>query len=193
MMRRTIAAAGLAALCAGCVGLNKPAAPLRYAIEPKPAIAPAANSGKSLAVRPLEPARPYKQNVVYRQGPELGVYTTIEWAELPSDAATRALVDALAASGRFTDVAKAADVGIPDLILTGQLRKFDLVRDTEPWTAVCEVRLELRSGPERSFIWAKTLAASEPLATADNGSLPAAMNAALGRVIQDAVTEIVAK
>ncbi|MBM3290162.1 MAG: hypothetical protein FJY92_08435, partial [Candidatus Hydrogenedentes bacterium] len=161
-----------------------------YAIEPKPAISPVESSGKSLAVRPLEPARPYKQNVVYRQGPELGVYTTVEWAELPSDAATRALIDALVASHRFSDVAKAADLGIPGLILTGQLRRFDLVRDVSPWSAVCEIRLELREGGARALVWEKTLTASEPLATDGNESLPAAMNAALTRVIHEAVTEI---
>lgn len=179
--------------CAGCVGLNKPSPPLRYAIEPKPQIAAAENSGRSLAVRPLEPARPYKQNIVYREGAELGIYTLVEWAELPSDAATRALIDALIASGRFTDVARAVDLGIPDRILTGQLRKFDLVRDTAPWTAACEVRLELREGAGRSLVWAKTIAASEPLATSGIESLPQAMNAALTRCIEEAVTEIVTK
>lgn len=183
----------LALLSAGCIGLNKPAPPLRYVIEPKPQIAQAENSGKTLAVRPLEPARPYKQNVVYREGAEMGIYTLLEWSELPSDAATRALIDALNASGRFKDVAKALDVGIPDAILTGQLRKFDLVRDTEPWTAVCEIRLELREGANRSLAWAKTLTASEHLATSESASLPAAMNAALSHVIEGAVTEIVTK
>lgn len=193
MIRKTMAALALVLAGVGCVGLNKPAPPLRYAIEPKPAIAEAASSGKTLAVRPLEPARPYKQNVVYREGAELGAYTTVEWAELPSDAATRALIDALNASHRFVDVAKAVDLGLPDLVLTGQLRKFDLVRDTEPWTAVCEVRLELRDAGGRTLVWADTLSAAEPLAAPDNGSLPAAMNAALGRLIASAVTEIVTK
>ena len=193
MTRQTKAAMALVMFCAGCVGMNKPAPPLRYAIEPKPEIASVESSGKSLAVRPLEPARPYKQNVVYRKGPELGIYTVVEWAELPSDAATRALTDALVASHRFTDVAKAIDLAAPDLVLTGQLRKFDLVRDTEPWTAVCEIRLELREGAAKSLVWDKTVSAVEPLATPGNESLPPAMNAALTRVIQEAVTEIVTK
>ena len=183
----------LALLGAGCIGINKATPPLRYVLEPKPQIAQAENSGRTLAVRPLEPARPYKQNVVYREGAEMGIYTLLEWSELPSDAATRALIDALNASGRFKDVAKAIDVGVPDFILTGQLRKFDLVRDTEPWIAVCEIRLELREGAGRALIWAKTLTASEPLTTSDSSSLPAAMNAALSYVIEGAVTEIVTK
>ena len=183
----------LVLVCTGCVGMNKPSPPLRYVIDPKPAIAAAESSGKTLAVRPVESARPYKQNVVYRTGPELGAYALLEWSELPSDAVTRALIDALTASHRFKDVAKAVDLGIPDLILTGQLRKFDLVRDTEPWTAQCEVRLELRAGAERSLVWQNTLTESAPLATSSSDSLPAAMNAALSRVLESAVTEIVTK
>lgn len=192
-MRFKLAAMSLVLLGAGCVGLNKATPPLRYAIEPRPEIAAVESSGKSLAVRPLEPARPYKQNVVYRNGPELGIYTLVEWAELPSDAATRALTDALNASHRFTDVAKATDLAAPDLILTGQLRRFDLVRDADPWLAVCEIRLELRAGVARELVWAGTIRASEPLATQGNESLPGAMNAALTRVIQEAVTGIVTK
>lgn len=180
-------------LSAGCIGLNKPAPPLRYVIDPKPQIAQAENTSKTLAVRPLEPARPYKQNVVYREGAEMGIYTLIEWSELPSDVATRALIDALSASGRFKDAAKAIDLGVPDLILTGQLRKFDLLRDTTPWTAVCEIRLELRQGTGRDLVWAKTLTASEPLATSESAALPPAMNTALSHVIEGAVTEIVTK
>ena len=193
MIRRMTVASALLLLGAGCVGLNKAAPPLRYAIEPKPEITAVENCGKSLAVRPIEPARPYKQNVVYRNGSELGIYTQVEWAELPSDAATRSLTDALIASHRFTDVAKAIDLAAPDLILTGQLRKFDLVRDAEPWMAVCEIRLELREGVARSLVWAKTLSGVEPLATAGNEALPAAMNTVLTRVIEEAVTEIVTK
>ena len=180
-------------LSAGCIGLNKPAPPLRYVIDQKPQIAQAENTSKTLAVRPLEPARPYKQNVVYREGAEMGIYTLIEWSELPSDVATRALIDALSASGRFKDAAKAIDLGVPDLILTGQLRKFDLLRDTTPWTAVCEIRLELRQGAGRDLVWAKTLTASEPLTTSESAALPPAMNTALSHVIEGAVTEIVTK
>ena len=193
MTRRILAVAATLLVCSGCIGLNKPAPPLRYAIEPTPQIAKAENSGKSLAVRPLETARPYKQNVVYRDGVELGMYSSVEWAELPGDAVTRALIDALIQSGRYADVARAVDLGLPDAVLTGQLRKFDLVRDTSPWSATCEIRLELRESAGRSLQWAKTLTASEPLETSSIESLPAAMNRAVTRCIEEAVTEIVAK
>jgi len=67
------------------------------------------------------------------------------------------------------------------------------VRDTEPWTAVCEIRLELRKSLGRTHVWSKTLTTSEPLATPNHVSLPQAMNTALGRLIEEAVTEIVTK
>lgn len=180
-------------LCAGCLTPAKGAPALRYVISPKIEVAEAQPNGKSLAVRPLEPARPYKQNVVYREGDRLGLYSSVEWSELPSDAATRALTDSLLASHRFADVANAVDLSQPQLVLTGQLRRFDLVRDTDPWSATCEIRLELREGLERRLVWSSTLTATEPLSKSDQSALPAAMNAALGRVIAQAVTEIVAK
>ncbi|HRI89496.1 MAG TPA: ABC-type transport auxiliary lipoprotein family protein [Candidatus Hydrogenedentes bacterium] len=192
MTRRLTIAAMMTVLCAGCVGLNKVTPPLRYVIEPKPAIAAVEKSEFSIAVRTLEAARPYKQNVVYREGEELGTYSTVEWSELPSDATTRAIVDALDASGRFKDVGSALDLASPDLILTGQLRRFDLVRDAEPWTAVCEIRLELRKSQGREPVWSRTLTAVEPLEAPNNAALPRAMNTALGRLIQEAVAAIVA-
>ena len=41
----------------------------------------------------------------------------------------------LAAREGFIEIAKATDLAAPDLILTGQLRRFDLVRDADPWMA----------------------------------------------------------
>lgn len=196
MTRRLwITCATLPLLATGCASLLPKAAPppLRYTLAVPDAGVTAESSGKSLAVRSLEPARPYKQNVVTRSGDELAQYTSVEWAELPADTVTRALMDALVASGRFNDVAQAVDLTRPDWILTGQLRRFDLVRDTEPWTAVCEARLELREASGRALIWAKTIRAEEPLAQSDHKALPAAMSAAVGRVIHEAVAEIVAK
>ena len=93
MIRNTLAASALAMLCASCVGLNKPAPPLRYAIAPKPQIASVENSGRSLAIRPIEPARPYKQNIVYRKGDELGeCYACADLFVFPSRTDTFGLV-----------------------------------------------------------------------------------------------------
>lgn len=165
----------------------------RYLIVPEIKTAQAEPSGKSLGFRPLEPGQPYKQGIVYRETPyEIGYYADAEWAEMPRDVVTRALSDALAVSGRFSDVGDASNMRLPDLVLTGQLRKFDEVRMTEPWTAVCEVRIEVRSGSSENAVWAATLSASEPLASHEPGALAAAMSRAVSRIVEDAVAGIVA-
>jgi len=193
MRRHLIWPVIILAIGAGCFGLKETTPTLRYVLDPELQVAVQESSGKSIALRRLESARPYKQNVVYRQNAEMGIYTAVEWSELPADAATRALLDALEATGRFTDVGNAVDLSSPDFILTGQLRRFDLVKDSEPWVAVCEIRLELRESIGRTHVWSKTLTTSEPLETPNHVALPKAMNVALGRLIEEAVTEIVAK
>lgn len=166
---------------------------LRYLIAPEVKTTVAEPCGESLGFRPLEPGQPYKQGIVYRETPyEIGYYANAEWAEMPRDVVTRALSDALAASGRFSDVGNAADMRLPDFVLTGQLRKFDEVRMTEPWTATCEVRLEMRSSRDENAVWAATLSASEPLESHEPGALAAAMSRAVARIVEESVAGIVA-
>ena len=78
----------------------------------------------------------------------------------------------------------------PDLILTGELRKLDEVRTTEPWTAECEIRLELREAQGPEAVWAATLSAREPLAKNGVSALAAAMSRAVARVLNQAASRI---
>src|SRR5690606_3497556 len=115
--------------------------------------------------RLLTAAQPYNQPIVYRTSEfEVGSYAYSEWAEPPRDTVTRTLVDALIASQRFSDVGYAIDQSRPDLLLSGELRRFDVMRNTEPWQAVCEVRLELRHALEKDLVWQDTLTAAVPMA-----------------------------
>ena len=162
--------------------------PVLYTLRVEPTVSPCEPVDKTVAIRTLDRARPYTQQIVYRDGLELGHYTTSEWAEAPDSILTRALNDALVASGRFADVGVAPDVIKPDYILTGQVRQFDLVRDTEPWTAVCEIRAELRGAVDRTVLWAGTQRASVPLEAKEVAALPAAM----GQAVSTVITEVVA-
>lgn len=164
---------------------------VHLALDIHPAVAAAAPTGKSLGIRPLIPGLPYKQNVVYREsGHVLSYGENVNWAEAPREVVTRAVADALVATGRFADVGDAADLRSPDLVLTGQIRKFDEVHTAEPWAAECEVRLELRAGLERRAVWAKTLFASEPLPRHDPAGLAEAMGKAVTRVAEQAAAAI---
>lgn len=129
--------------------------------------------------------------IVYREADnELGQYEDVEWAELPRDAVVRALLDAVIATGRFADAGLATNMTKPNLILTGQLRKFDLDRTAKPWTAVCEVRLELRETFGPALLYGETITATQPLDENEVSALPPAMSAAVAQAIQRAATEI---
>ncbi|MBX7258038.1 MAG: ABC-type transport auxiliary lipoprotein family protein, partial [Candidatus Hydrogenedentes bacterium] len=102
---------------------------VRYTLTPEVTVPKSEPSEMTLAVRPMETARPYGQAIVYLDANnELGQYENVEWAELPRDTVLRTLMDAVIATGRFADVGIAQNMSQPDLILTGQLRRFDLDR-----------------------------------------------------------------
>jgi len=184
----------LAALAAGCTTPSYTRV-TRYYLETGCANVTTASPGsKSLGIRPLLAARPYDQKVAYRM-PDytLGGDETIQWAESPRDTVTRALTDALSACGRFKDVGNAADIALPDWTLTGEVRRFDENRTRNPWTADCEIRLELRDTQSGEALWAETLSASVPMERNENGALPAAMSKAVSEVVSKAVAAISAQ
>ena len=167
--------------------------PAKFRLDVAPTIAQAQPGERTLGVRVLSAALPYKQKIVYRKSAyELATYENAEWAELPRDMVSRALTDALTATGRFKDVGDAADMALPELTLTGELRIFDEVRTTEPWTAVCEMRLEVRASEKPVAIWAATLRSSQPLEKNEVSALPAAMSRAVAEIASKAAEQIAA-
>lgn len=168
---------------------------VRYTLETRCDVARAEPSGRSLGVRAVETALPYKQKIVFRDaGLVLGQYEHAEWSELPRDFVTRALMDAIIATGRFADVGDASDMAMPDLILTGYLRKFDEVRTAEPWAAECEVRLRLerREPKPAKALWEDTLSARVPLEHNHVSALADAMSKAVAKIVREAAEAIAA-
>jgi ABC-type uncharacterized transport system auxiliary subunit len=164
-----------------------------FAVEPKIDVPQAAPTIDILGVRPLEYGRPYRQPIAYRdKGFVLGAYEKFEWAELPRDIVTRALIDAISASRKYQDVGLAALMARPNLLLTGQLRKFDLDRTADPWKANVEVSLSLRPALEPNVVWSGVLTATAPLATNDVAELPEAMSKAVADIATQAATAIAA-
>jgi len=183
----------IAVIAIGCATSYSP--PTKYVLESDVQVAAAQQPlDKTLGIRPLVAARPYKQKVVYREsGFVLGEYSTVEWAELPADVVTRILSDSIVATHHFKDVGNAEDLALPDLVLTGELRKFDVVRTTDPWKAECEVRLELRDTQQPQAVWAVTFTDSEPLERNEASALPAAMSRAVAKIVKQAVEAIAAR
>lgn len=180
---------------AGCFGVRTYTPTMDYVVEPAVDVPAADSTPRTLGVRPLTPARPYtKTTMHYREeGQVLGQYEYDRWAELPGVVVTRTLMAALVATGRFADVGPAVDVAAPDLILTGQLLRFDEVRISNPIVALCEIRIEVRDTKDRNVIWADTVSASTPLKGEGPSALAEAMSKAVGRAISQAVTEIAAR
>ncbi|HUW62632.1 MAG TPA: ABC-type transport auxiliary lipoprotein family protein [Candidatus Bathyarchaeia archaeon] len=162
-----------------------------FAVEPEINVPAATPTNLTLGVRPLEYGRPYRQPVAYRdKGLVLGAYEKYEWAELPRDIVTRALIDAITATRAFQDAGLAALMARPNLLLTGQLRKFDLDRTGNTWNANVELSLSLRPALEPEAVWSDTLAASVPLAKNDVAALPEAMSQAVANIATQAATAI---
>ena len=190
---RPLAAALAAALVmAGCATPTfEPV--VSYVLEPTPQVNPAQPTELTLGLRPIQAAKPYKQPIVYRDGQELGTYPDIQWSELPDTINTRALTEALVATGRFRDVGNAADMHTPDLILVGQLRKLDDLRGPDGRTAECELRVEVRWALGTDVVLADTFSARVPLERNEIDALPEAMRRALQEVVSQAATQIAAQ
>jgi ABC-type uncharacterized transport system auxiliary subunit len=137
-------------------------------------------TGLRLGMRPLSTSRPYGERMVYLvEGHQLRYFGNAEWAEPPDDAVTRTIMDALDQMARFRDVGDATALGAPDLILTGELRRFDEVRTTDPWQAVVEVRLELRTLGGRQPVWDGAIRVEQPIEERTPAGFAEAMNEAL--------------
>lgn len=174
-----------AVLAAGCLGPRDVVESRLFRLAP-PAPAPgaAAPSGMTVGVRPLDTARPYDLRMAVMDSDFSVAYRSFDrWAELPSDALTRALSDALSATGRFSDVGGAGDMNRPDFILTGEIRAFHENRTVSPPVAELEARLELRASREPAVVWSGTLRETEPLDGADGAAFASAMNRAAGRLV----------
>ena len=152
---------------------------------------PAPISTFTLGIRPLPAARPYDSRIAFRgPGNEIAYRGAEEWAEAPAEVITRAITDALASVNVFKDVGNAADMARPDLILTGEVRKFRENRALEVAAAEVEVRLELREAQGTAALWAGTLHVARPLADTSAAALAEAMNTAVAQLAREAAAAI---
>lgn len=191
MTRRTIILLAVLPLC-GCLTTPRISPVRLFPVEPQMNISAVESTALTLGVRPLLVARPYKSQMAYLDETQaIGYRVNEEWAENPGDIVTRAVLDALAATHRFQDAGNAADMARPDLIMTGEVRKFHENRNANPRTADVEVRFELREARENGSLWAATLSAQAPMEGDSAADLAQAMGRAVGRVVEMATEAIV--
>ncbi len=171
----------------GCLSAGKVAPIHYYFLDPPLKIDEVKPSTETLGIRPLTNAQPLDRRMAYRaEGSQIG-YRGSEWADRPGDAASRALLDALVLSGAYRDVGMATEMSRPDLVLTGELRRFYENRTVSPPTAEVEIRLELRKARDNAAVWSQTLRVEKPLNGEDATALAAAMSEALGELLSTAV------
>lgn len=162
-----------------------------YALSPSLSVIHGEPLDKTLGIRPLSVAKPFTTSMAYMApGNKLTYRVNQEWAEKPGDTLTRALIDALAASGRFKDVGNAAEMSRPDYILTGEIRNFVENRGTDPASAEIEVRIEVREAMGDRLFWADTLNFSETLEGSAATELSNAMSRAIEKLVESAAMGI---
>lgn len=189
--RHVSAGCAILILFSGCLNAPEIERIRFYTVTPDISVERMQGTEWTLGLRPLFASRTYGASMAYLgDNHEVGYLPRDEWAEPPANVVTRAVTDALAATGRFADVGNAADMARPGLLLTGELRVYHENRTKEPHTAEVEVRLELRQAVEPGSLWAETIRETEPMAENTPQDFAKAMNAAVGRLAVQVASSI---
>lgn len=181
----------LACALAGCLTPNTMQATRIHTLDPKIQVKTFPLTAATIGVRPLQAARPYKTVMAYvDENSQLHYFVDETWAEPPDKYLTRTLTDALGATGHFADAGYAADMSRPDLIVTGELRKFHENRALTPPVAEIEVRLELREARQTRNLWSEILVSRVPVTDETPAALGQSMNQAVAEIATRAAEAI---
>lgn len=196
-----IAVVGATATLSGCLSATTIFPARYYTIRPAVAVEPVASSGKSLGIRPLIGAKPYKLAIAYTNADNrLAYFQNAEWADLPATMLNRALADGLIRLGAFSQVDDAANINLPNFILTGELRRFEADYNRETPAAVVEMICTLREVETDTSVWQGYVKAETPLPALEKGgsfntdaslaSVADAMTASVSSVVTQACEKI---
>jgi ABC-type uncharacterized transport system auxiliary subunit len=143
-----------------------------------------------LGVRPFTAATRYRERMLYRVSDvEIGFYEYDRWVEPPEEMVTRVITALLHASGLFRQVVTVDQVQLPAWLLSGELVRFDEVREGGRSRAECWLRVEVRRAQDERLLWTEVMRASVPL-TAET---PAALAQAMSQAVQQVATELIAR
>jgi len=187
-----ILAAAIAVSFAGCALLGQPLPVRTYYVAPSPEPPTFETTGSTLGIRPLVIERPFGTAMITREADSrLDVSSLAGWAEPPVITTTRAITDALRATGAFEDVGNAADLARPEFILTGELLAFYRDATTAPMSATVSIQLELRRAQSVDALWLGTVEQSIPLADDSEPALAEGLETALEQAANEAAKQIV--
>ena len=176
---------------AGCLHTPEVERTRYYSVSPSVGAVQAERTDWTLGIRPMFASRAYGLQMAFLDDSyQIGYRSRDEWAEPPAHVVTRAVADALAATGRFADVGNAADMTRPDLLLTGELRLFHENRTLEPASSEVEVRVELRFSMAPGSLWAETIREFEPMRGNTAAAFAEATNIAVNRLAGRVATSI---
>lgn len=189
---------GIPLALAGCLSTPSVVPTRYYTLHIEAPLEAGLSTGKSLGIRPLTSARPYKLEIAYKaESHRLAYFSRAEWADTPATAVNRALTDAIRSLEVFSDVGDAADMVRPDYILTGELRRFEADYTTESPHAVVELSLAIRDSMGQGAFWEGLLSAHTPLppglpdgSPSNVDAIAAAMSAAVSTLIVDCCIQI---
>ena len=179
------------ALCmGGCLGRGE-IIPIRYyGIDSLPATVQLATRmwPVALGVRPFTAATRYRDHILYRTSAvEFAFYPYDRWVEPPEEMVTRLVSHMVRASSLFRQVVPADSVQLPAWILSGEVTRFDEVREAGRRRAECWLRVEVRRGRDEQLLWSEVLSAVEPLTEETPAALAQAMSRAVQRVAQSLI------
>ncbi len=174
MTKRHAALLGLlvtttATIC-GCLTATTISPARYYTITPVTTVKPIASSGRSLGIRPLIGAKPYKLAVAYTaENNRIAYFQNAEWADLPATMVNRALTDGLIKLEGFSEVDDAANIARPNFILTGELRRFEADYNRETPAVIVEIICIIRDTESGASLWQGYVTGETPLPQVNDG------------------------
>lgn len=185
----------------GCLSASTITPTRYYTVTASPAVEAKASTGKSLGIRPLIGAKPYKLAIAYTAADNrLAYFLNAEWADLPATVMNRCMTDGLTRLGAFSEVDDAANIARPALILTGELRRFEADYNRENPVVIVEVSCIVRDTESDNAVWQGYLTAETPLPASARGTgmhsdenlaaVAEAMGQSVGSVVEQACKAI---
>jgi ABC-type uncharacterized transport system auxiliary subunit len=152
----------------------------------------------ALAVARLTAPSHYNDRIFYRKDDHTaGFYEYDRWVEPPAALVSRLLRQTLRDANVAEAVASDSLLRDADLLLTGELLRFDILRDTRDCSVECEVQLVIRDLRRREVLFAQRFHAQRPV---PNPAVPmtrpkvsamvGAMNEAVGEVLTQSTAAV---
>ncbi len=181
----------LSTLTVGCLG--KVTYPTYYTLDvPSPPDPPVQASAPTIAVRQFRLPDYLRQGAIaYRPSPEqIGFYNYQRWAVNPREFVSRAVVERLRASGKFSDVALYDGRSNADFILTGSLERLDEIDYQDGVNAEVALSAQITDFRSGKTVWAGNASQTAKVNERTVAGVVAAMDRALDSAMQKLLASV---